>query len=65
MRKNRKMANVDDLMNDVECYRCHKKGHYAYKCPESKPKDSKGNFKVRKVEEPVVDKASEKPNSVR
>jgi hypothetical protein len=37
-------------LKDVECYNCHKKGHYANKCPESKAKDSKGVFKVRKVE---------------
>jgi hypothetical protein len=35
----------------VECFHCHKKGHYAIKCPEIKVKDSKGAFKVRKVEE--------------
>ena len=33
--------------------------------PETKPKDSKGTFKVRKVEEPVADKAVEKPKSTR
>ena len=52
-------------MKNVECYRCHKKGHYANKCPEAKPKDSKGTFKVRKVEEPVADKAVEEPKSIR
>jgi len=52
-------------MKNVECYRCHKKGHYANKCPEVKPKDSKGTFKVRKVEEPVADKAVEEPKSIR
>ena len=43
-------------MAEVECYRCHKKGHYANKCPEAKAKDSKGVFKARKMEEPVADK---------
>jgi hypothetical protein len=52
-------------MADVECYRCHKKGHYANKCPEAKAKDSKGVFKVRKMEESVVDKAVEEPKSIR
>ena len=44
---------------------CHKKSHYAKKCPETKPKDSKGTFKIRKVEEPMTEKASEEPKSVR
>ena len=35
------------------------------KCPEAKPKDSKGTFKVRKVEKPVADKAVEDPKSIR
>jgi len=32
-------------------YRCHKKGHYANKCPEAKAKDVKGSIKMRKVED--------------
>jgi hypothetical protein len=44
-------------LKDVECFHCHKKGHYANKCPEIKVKDAKGAFKVRKVEE---DKPEEK-----
>jgi hypothetical protein len=28
-------SRVDDL-KDVECFKCHKKGHYANKCPEIK-----------------------------
>ena len=55
---------MDDLKN-VECYRCHKKGHYANKCLEAKHKDSKGTFKTRKVEEPVSDKAVDGPKSIR
>jgi hypothetical protein len=46
---------------DVECYHCHKKGHYANKCPDLKAKDTKGVFKVRKMDtgddktsEPVI-----------
>ena len=31
---------VDDL-KDVECFKCHKKGHYANKCPESEANESK------------------------
>ena len=52
-------------MAEVECNRCHKKGHYANKCPEAKAKDSKGVFKVRKKEEPVADKAVDEPKSIR
>jgi hypothetical protein len=36
-------------LKEVECFKCHKKGHYANKCPEAKDKDSKGVFKVRKL----------------
>ena len=38
-------------MNDVECFKCHKKGHYADKCPEIKAKDAKEAFKVRQVDD--------------
>jgi hypothetical protein len=38
-------------LKDVECYHCHKKGHFANKCPEIKAKESKRVFKVRKVKE--------------
>ena len=58
------LANAVDMKN-VECCRCHKKGHYANKCPEAKPKDSKGTFKVRKMKEPVAEKAVEEPKSIR
>jgi hypothetical protein len=37
-------------LKDVECFKCHKKGHYANKCPEIKAKDTKGVFKVRRVD---------------
>jgi len=40
-------SRVDDL-KDVEYFKCHKKGHYANKCPESKVKDGKAPMKVRK-----------------
>ena len=52
-------------MAEVECYCCHKKGYYANKCPEAKAKDGKGVFKVRKMEEPVSDKAVEEPKPIR
>ena len=40
---------VKDDFKDVECYKCHKKGHYTKKCPEVKAKASKGPLKVRKM----------------
>jgi len=35
----------------VECFQCHKKGHYANKYPKSKTKDEKAPMKVRKIED--------------
>ena len=43
-------------LKDVECFKCHKKGHYANKCPDAKSKDGKDFFKVRQLEEPTIDK---------
>ena len=63
-KKTGNLPNAVDMKN-VECYRCHKKGHDANKCPEAKLKDSKGTFKVRKMEEPVAEKAVEEPKSIR
>ena len=37
-------------MKAVECFKCHKKGHYANKCPEIKAKEAKGAFTVLKVD---------------
>ena len=51
-------AKTMDL-KDVECFKCHKKGHYANKCPDAKSKDGKGFFKVRQLEEPAIDKKDE------
>ena len=45
---------------DMECYKCHKKGHYANKCPEIKAKDTKGPLKVRKMEESITQDEVEK-----
>ena len=33
-------------LKDIDCFKCHKKGHYAKKCPDAKAKDGKGYFKV-------------------
>ena len=44
----------------MECYKCHKKGHYANKCPEIKAKDTKGPLKVRKMEEGITQDDVEK-----
>ena len=35
----------------MEYFKCHKKGHYANKCPEIKVKDGKPPVKVRKIED--------------
>ena len=40
--------SVEKDMRDVECFKCHKKGHYANKCPEIKAKDGKGSLKYAK-----------------
>ena len=48
-----------DLKN-IECFECHKKEHYANKCPDAKRKDGKGYFKARQFEDPSVDKKEEK-----
>ena len=47
-------------IKDVECFKCQKKGHYAYKCPDAKAKDGKGLFKVRQLEEQSAEKMNEK-----
>jgi len=36
--------SVKNDMKDVDCFKCHKKGHYANKCPEIKAKDAKVAF---------------------
>jgi hypothetical protein len=51
-------SKLSDI-KDVECYHCHKKGHYANKCPDLKARDTKGVFKVRKVEKGVEAKEDE------
>ena len=60
--KDTKESNPAKTMDlkDVECFKCHKKGHYANKCPDAKSKDEKGFFKVRQLEEPASDKKDEK-----
>ena len=40
----------------MECFKCHKKRHYANKCPDAKAKDGKGYFKARQLEVRSVDK---------
>jgi len=47
-------------LKDVDCFQCHKKGHYANKCPEIKSKESKGVFKVQKMEEESEVKSEDK-----
>ena len=47
-------------LKDVDCFQCHKKGHYANKCPEIKSKESKGVFKVQKMEDQSEGKSDDK-----
>ena len=47
-------------LKDIECFKCHKKGHYANKCPDAKAKDGKGHFKVRQLEAPSAETKDEK-----
>ena len=44
------IPRVDDL-KDVECFLCHKKGHYANMCPESKVKDRKESLEMRQIDD--------------
>lgn len=37
----KKSSNEKDL-SQVECYKCHSKGHYANKCPENKDSGEEG-----------------------
>ena len=48
-----KYSAKDDL-KDMECYKCHKKGNYAKKCPEIKAKDTRGSLKVQKMVECIT-----------
>ena len=47
-------------IKDVECFKCHKKEHYANKCPDANAKDGKGYFKARQLGVRSVDKNEEK-----
>ena len=44
------IPRVDDPTY-VECFKCHKKGHYADKYPEAKAKDGKSSLKMRKIDD--------------
>ena len=41
-------------MKDVECLKCHKKGHNANECPEIKAKDTKRAFEVCEVDDSSI-----------
>ena len=56
--KSSNAGNTTDI-KDVECFKCHKKGHYANKFADVKAKDGKGYFKARQFEDPSVDKKEE------
>ena len=47
-------------LKDIECFKCHKKGHYANTYPDAKAKEGKGYFKVRNLEEPSAEKKDDK-----
>ena len=50
-KKSGSASSRGDDLKDVECFKCHKKGHYANKCPEIKVKDGKPPVKVRKMDD--------------
>ena len=43
--RNRNKGQGQRDLSDVECFVCHKKGHYARDCPQNKNKSGKGNQK--------------------
>ena len=47
-------------IKDVECFKYHKKIHYANMCPDAKRKDGKGFSKIWPLKDPSVDKKEEK-----
>ena len=57
--------SVENDTKDVECFKCHKKGHYANKYPEIKAKDAKGAIKERKVDDSIVKEERKRNLSVR
>ena len=52
-------GNTRDI-KDVECFKSHKKGHYAKKCPDAKAKDGRGYFEGRQLEARQEGKDEEK-----
>ena len=60
--KNSKPSNAGKTtdIKYVGCFKCHKKGHYAKKCPDAKAKDEKGYFKVRQLKDRSAEKNEEK-----
>jgi len=52
-------------LKDIECFKCHKQGHYANKCPDAKAKDWKGYFRVRQLEDPAEKKDEKSIRQIR
>ena len=65
--KETKVSNPPKTMDlkDVECFKCHKKGHYANKCSDAKAKDGIGFIKVRQLEEPSNEKKMKSIRQIR
>ena len=49
--KEAKVSNSGKTLDleDVECFRCHKNGHYANKCPDAKAKEGKQGQAARRA----------------
>ncbi|XP_071679359.1 uncharacterized protein [Lolium perenne] len=62
-RNNNSFARKD--LSLVECFKCHKKGHYSNECPEKKEENAKPNpFQKGHVNHVNVEEVYEEPDAV-